>query len=1707
MTHSSDQRVDSGMDDFVAASSYQQLNRDHWRQRILSSSPFRAGGTGDVFMGHQHEAGPGLRVTADGDSPDLPRHPGHTHPTTTNAYCKHPVAQDCACRPNTHLHTTPRSGQPISRLPTTIQPAPAQDSDAAASPPKRPQEMESSGPGALAVQAAPLPTDSHTPEPLFRVTSNDPKESITTTNHLDSTEPAVNGFTLYNNNDEQHPMTSLSTPVHNPTTNHFDASHVRETVEQPQQSSPTSTHAANILANPEFRRPSGIDPFAAVPDDPLGATGANSDTGAAALETFAFPNGDLDFAGAESLAATDYDDGEFAVEDEPFDAHPDMQAFAKLVFADGDYFVTTTTVGLGRDMEFEKSWKRKRKLERAWERHSQQAARAFEAGDGGSEVGQPDGGDADKLDPSSKDSRSLEGRPAKGLPSNYSEQGGVVSYAGHSDDDFVTKKARRRRRHLYSKASSDTTSIAPANLHTTTMWPSLIDGETGANPGLSKAFIPVHPVAGREDDIKKVSKEHVIISYNFDEERWEAEIKGKYCWVNDTNYARGDIVPLGHHTRFEFVGIFFNFKLPDQERASPGPSRGTFSEHGGVEDEDEDEDDDDDEDNEDLLKTSPAARKLSGAIDFDSSDDDTPLAAAKFEKKPTKIKLKLKNPLAEKKREEAEAKKAREEKKAARLAAKQQRKEEKRKAKEAKEAASLSPEAARKGKKPKEASKQPAKTPAKQPAASGSAPDVVSADNTELPNVDTTDGAMAAPMSAAVKQEDGKPAKDKASPPAPPPIIIEAGSVLEGVAAEAMPERRKGPGRPPKNGLISKRDQAFIRRKTKEFEKMGREVPPLNVLLDIVRAENKAREAAQKAAARGEAPPPESAIVQSIELDPGLMMGNQPPKQEPLPSASVEGVIPMSGDQRPSATPMSHMPRPPSPKPKRIVKSPSPMKPESAFTEDELKKPSATYVVILDEILLAHPHGQADLQEIYDLICKRYPYFKYRSGTNGWQSSVRHNLLQNERFKENGRSGKGKLWAINHDIPLEREKKRRLTPPPRPPMSNGQQYSQYPPYGNPNYQYGPPGSNSQGQQYGNMQGAPGNYYSPYGQGQTGYGQSHGQQQPNGYGQPASGGFFGAGQQPQQTSAPAPKAAGEFQTIVDEIMSYRAQYLAGAQGDELDRKTNVFQKSINITSDVFHGQNKEAAKPEGPAEIEVCKALDKIFERHGNLKPAASQSATPAADSSQQTQQTQNQSTSADGAGQGQSQTASSAPSVGATGNPPPASQAPNAAAHCAAPYPQQGAAGPGGNISQPAHPPQAPSGATQASGQQLQQGANTQTAQANAYAQRTSGPQPTQAVPATAPQGPALGVQQQSYAPRAQPQPNADGRWPPSSQQDPQQKVPQQLGHAPPSNAAAPTPQLTGQPQQPASAATQYQRPAWPSTQYPAAQPPRSGRSTSQQQTAAQPPAQSQPQPNVVPNYRYTDPFGRKPPGQGPPTPQQASNSVATSQQAVTPQSQAQPPYPNAPSQPPSAPAPPRVSHSGPGAPPPAAGPGPGPQAQYSTAPAANGAPTTHAGTPAQQVSAQPNGSTTPAQAPVLVTDSQPPINPPQPKPAGDSCEAPSQPAASSVPASAASTNSFITAPPVQPVHQPVQNISSTASKVHTSNEIPAPSPLPRQVAPTPSPALTPVQQNATPGSTHSESKQGTPAMGETAAPPASPKKRTADDDGNEAEAKRPRTN
>ncbi|KAI7502797.1 hypothetical protein KC347_g8830 [Hortaea werneckii] len=1076
--------------------------------------------------------------------------------------------------------------------------------------------MESSGAGALAAQAAPLPTDSshHTPDPLLRLTAGSPGADA----EVDWTSGDMMRDASATNDGDENPFLdldtvqpqgpSLETPVHTAQINHFEPSNLRESTEDQQQKlqlSPTSTDAAkaaDILANTTNGFPVSDSNEDWVQMQDQDATN--------------FPQWDAPLDPSADAAPGDLsDDAQWLQGDSMEEAEPppkSIAAYARLTFPDGDYFISTFEVMLGRDMDF---WRRyARELKRA--RRAQHDLDEYRLER--SQPSQPDEGG--EQDPSSKSSHSLEGRPAKGLPSNFSEQGGAVSFAPNSDDEGENRRSRRKKRRILNSKSSSATSVAPASLHPSLMGsfvsPNPFSAEAGAiTDQPSQAFVPVHPQ--RAEDIKKISKEHLLFRYNFLEETWEVLVMGPSAMINDSYHRRDEVVKLSRHDHIVIAEtLAVDFKLPDAMRTSPGPSRGTFTSDG-------------EEDFGDLqtspLGTSPIRRLSKAMVDADS-DDDEALPLAKMHKKPKpklKLSLKKKKPDQEKTTEDTK-----EQQKAGKTIAKPKKQEKEKKDKE------VAPEKL-----------ETTEKTDKSPETATNAGESANAPNEppqETPVIPVTEPLQLPAEMPVIGDDTLKPEEQELhklqslsqmSPPAQPPVI-EPGSIFEGVAPEELPQKRKGPGRPPKNGLISKRDQALVKRKQKEYEKRGQLAPGLDELVAMVRAETKAKEAAAKAAARGEAPP-EIPIMQSIEAD-ALPMPLQPSAEG---APSLEGMLPKT-----SATPMDPTRRASSPKPKRLVKSPSPMKPEHEYTEEEMKKPTITYVHILDEVLRDHPIGKADLQELYDRICKRYPYFKYKTGTSGWQSSVRHNLLQHERFKEDGRSGKGRLWAINWDYPLEKEKKRRVTPPPRPaypPMQNGQ-YAPMPygapyagaPYGQPtvNGQPAPPPNFSGPPQ----PGGPNAYYSPYAPGQ--YPAPNQSQQPMQPGQQAPGATVAQSQTPrppqqvgqsgtpnsqpppqqqqQQQRQSSAQPAPQFQGIVDEIMAYRSSYLAAFQPDTeaFKHRDELFKKCTNYMSNIFHGTGEDAAKGLSDEEKPVYDHLQAIFNKYQHLKgppgSGGSQKGTP-----------------------------------------------------------------------------------------------------------------------------------------------------------------------------------------------------------------------------------------------------------------------------------------------------------------------------------------------------------------------------------------------------------------------------------------------------------------------------------------------------------------
>lgn len=253
---------------------------------------------------------------------------------------------------------------------------------------------------------------------------------------------------------------------------------------------------------------------------------------------------------------------------------------------------------------------------------------------------------------------------------------------------------------------------------------------------------------------------------------------------------------------------------------------------------------------------------------------------------------------------------------------------------------------------------------------------------------------------------------------------------------EALPvTKRKGPGRPPKNGIISKREQALLARQ--------------------------ARENARVVADRGSGVLPNRGRVNAgkdtkvVKKEESLLQANGKRKYTKRKRA---GGIDDQRDVRESTEQTDSVPPeqsiaaalPPKPakekKPPKPPRSPSPVFDEATLTPEQLIKPTQNYIVLIHEALSNCETGAMALPQIYRSMQRRYPYFKLRATTLGWQSSVRHNLSQNAAFQKIEREGKGWMWGLVPGVSIEKEKKRRASPPPVP------QQPYYPP-GPPPMQY------------------------------------------------------------------------------------------------------------------------------------------------------------------------------------------------------------------------------------------------------------------------------------------------------------------------------------------------------------------------------------------------------------------------------------------------------------------------------------------------------------------------------------------------------------------------------------------------------------------------------------------------------------------------------
>ena len=656
---------------------------------------------------------------------------------------------------------------------------------------------------------------------------------------------------------------------------------------------------------------------------------------------------------------------------------PRIQAFAKLEFDDGSFYMNTYSVELGRDI-------RAARLA---------AQRDFETPikpEGTPKAKSSSGADVSQTPQRPRPDGSVV------MGSVVSERGGIM---GLDSQEMAHMKRKKKSKKSKSESSSSRhvsrkNSINQAgpqkDYQSLAMQSVLPDSTLDAQPVDPVShlpspdecpLIPVHPPAASgdvTDGHRGISRKHVKIAFNFDKHLFELEVKGKNgAFLDDHWYGPGDIQPLKSGSNIQIGTVGVRFLLPDVALGETGAesyasnaaddTRMSFDFEDAQDSVDMSDSGESDEDSSSSLDSSeePRARprvKSGTQIDEEEEEESSDAAAEEADTRP-KVKVKLK--FGKKDVERAEKAEAAEAAKLQKI--REKRDKEERKAKEKRE---------RREAKEKDRDEEREKKVKEEPAAT---------------NV------------AQIIGPDGQP---------------------------MIPPKRRGPGRPPKDGIMSKREKALIAREAKMAAK----------------AQAQGLEPSQLA-------PPMPVAKPSTDSDPGAPQEEKPEKRKYTKrkkpgEEGYEGPEPGEGSTEPGLD-SSVPPAPKKEKPPKPPRSPSPVWDESKLTEEDMAKPQQSYVVLIHEALTNSKTGAMSLPQIYRAIERKYPYYKLRVTTQGWQSSVRHNLSQHHAFQKLERDGKGWMWGVVPGVSIEKERKRRPSPPPQP----TQPYMQQPPPGMPPHQY------------------------------------------------------------------------------------------------------------------------------------------------------------------------------------------------------------------------------------------------------------------------------------------------------------------------------------------------------------------------------------------------------------------------------------------------------------------------------------------------------------------------------------------------------------------------------------------------------------------------------------------------------------------------------
>ncbi|KAL9611567.1 MAG: hypothetical protein Q9167_003786 [Letrouitia subvulpina] len=609
-----------------------------------------------------------------------------------------------------------------------------------------------------------------------------------------------------------------------------------------------------------------------------------------------------------------------------------IQGFAKLEFTDGEFYMNTYSVELGRDI---------RAARLAMERDLAHVQRT------GAKRRKRSSSDGDL----SEHAKWPNGRPISS--SVVSESGGVIAL-DHSDIETTKRKRRRRTKSTTSSSQqlsrkssfvlplirTDYQSLAMASLMDSSLGHQYHDPHSSLPRPEACPLIPVHPPAaaeGARSGHKTISRKHIKIAFNFEKHCFEVKIMGRNgAFVDEHWYPEGDIRPLRSGSVIQIGGVLIRFVLPDlaidgavqdasgsvsessvsldvadgqDQNRSMEDSSGTNNEEEGEEDENgyEDGDEEDEEDSNDNEKGCDEIIKAAA--------DEEPAEGPAKTSRPARRRKTIRE------------------------------------------------------KEPSKAIQHP------------------------------------------------KTRKTKSKQVQPP--------VKEDIQGEPLPPppKRKGPGRPPKDGHMSQKERKRLRQQAAEAAKAleqgdtiarsgggkGKSIQPNGVNQGDSSRQPNGKRKYKKRRTKAEIEAEErEAARESAEHG-----GSDPPKQNDARST-----------------------KPPKPlKPAKPPRSPSPEIDEASLTAEQKAKPQASYVVLIHDVLTNSKTGQLSLPQIYRAIERKYPYFKFDKAattTKGWQSSVRHNLSQHAAFRKIEREGKGWMWGLVPGVSIDKERKRRGTPPSMP---------------------------------------------------------------------------------------------------------------------------------------------------------------------------------------------------------------------------------------------------------------------------------------------------------------------------------------------------------------------------------------------------------------------------------------------------------------------------------------------------------------------------------------------------------------------------------------------------------------------------------------------------------------------------------------------------